>query len=117
MDAFYGRCFRRKNRLINDGWFKHLTGVMLFPVAQLTAVLARAYGKVFLHRRLINDYGTDFHSQRYIKDIFPLRDIEFEGHLFKAPHDIEHYLRVIYKDWDRIPEVKENHRITNVEVK
>ena len=116
VDAFYGRCFRRKNRLVDDGWFKHLTGVILFPVAQLVAALARLYGKIFLPGRLINDYGTDFHSQRYIKDIYPLKDIEFEGHLFKAPNDTDHYLKVIYGNWDTVPEVKENHKITDIEV-
>ncbi len=42
------------------------------------------------------------HPTRY-SDIFPLRELEFEGHTFMAPNNPDGYLRAIYKDYWRIP--------------
>ncbi|MBQ9386876.1 MAG: LicD family protein [Bacteroidaceae bacterium] len=117
IDLFYGRCYRRRYGLIQDGWFRHVTGVLIYPFAELTVATARLLGRVIHRNSLIHDYGTGFYSQRFINDIFPLGEIEFEGHRFKAPCNTDHYLTVIYGKWNSIPDKKENHRLLDIVVK
>ena len=38
-------------------------------------------------------------------DIFPLSEIEFEGHMLRAPGNIDRYLRRIYGDWTQLPDL------------
>ena len=116
VEKIYGRCFRRKYQMVQDGWFNHIKGVILFPFAQLFALSATIYGWLFNRKTLINIFGTNYHSQRYVKDLFPTRDIMFEGHLFRAPNDVDRYISNIYGNWKEIPERKENHKITSFSI-
>ncbi|MCF0178875.1 MAG: LicD family protein [Bacteroidales bacterium] len=45
-----------------------------------------------------------------IQDLLPLQEIEFEGHRFFAPKDIDSRLRTVYGDYMKIPS-KEQQRI------
>lgn len=114
VERFYGRCFRRKHKHIEDGTLKHIIGVVLFPLAQLTVVFARAFGKIFYPKCLINDFGTGFHGQRFVNDIFPTTDIQFEHHFFKAPHNYDHYLQLYFDNWETIPDNKKDHDIKEI---
>lgn len=53
--------------------------------------------------RLYQTFGTGFHKHREMKDLFPLTQIEFEGHLFNAPKDTHAYLQRIYGDYMELP--------------
>ena len=114
VDKFYGRCFRRRYRQINDGKIKHFIGVLLFPVAQLTVALARVWGRIFHPNNLIHDFGTGFYTQRNVDETFPLGWIEFEGHMFPAPGRYEDYLKRLYGNWEALPEKKESHNIQEI---
>jgi lipopolysaccharide cholinephosphotransferase len=61
---------------------------------------------------LINPKG-EYHYQMgtgwarhtfYLKDTFPLSTIEFEGHEFPAPRDVDAYLTNVYGDWRKLPD-------------
>lgn len=39
----------------------------------------------------------------FMKDTFPLSTIEFEGHMFPAPKDVDAYLTNVYGDWHKLP--------------
>ncbi|MBR4842232.1 MAG: LicD family protein [Bacteroidaceae bacterium] len=112
--GFYGRCFRRRYRIVEDGTLKYLAGVCLYPFASLMASAARFWGRVFHPQTFIHDFGTGFYSERKKDDIFPLQEIEFEGHLFPAPCRTAHYLARIYGDWNSLPQNIENHNITEI---
>lgn len=116
VDGFYGRCYRRKKKLVQDGWFNYTVGVVAFPFVQLLTLCIRGFSRIFHSKTVINIYGTTFHSQRNLKDIFPTQDIEFEGHLFRAPHNIDGYLSGIYGKWQELPQVKENHCFEDITV-
>lgn len=117
IDLFYGRCYRRRYNLIQDGWLRHMTGVLLYPLAELTIATARLIGRILRTDSLIHDYGTGFYTQRFLSDIFPLKEMEFEGHIFKAPCNVDHYLTVLYGKWNSIPDKKENHQLLDIVVK
>ena len=114
IDKFFGRCFRRRYRLINDGKIKHLIGVLLYPLAQMTVALARVWGRIFHPNNLIHDFGTGFYSQRNMDEIFPLCKITFEGHFFPAPGRYDDYLKRIYGNWQELPKTKESHNIQDI---
>lgn len=111
VNGFYGRCFRRRYRIIDDGQWKHLAGVCLYPLASLMALIARLWGRMFHPGTLIHDFGTGFYSERKTDDIFPLGEIGFEGHFFPAPYKTADYLTRIYGDWNKLPQNIENHNI------
>lgn len=48
-------------------------------------------------------FGVNFFSRRYLKNIYPLKKISFEGHLLNAPQKPDPYLTDIYGDWRKIP--------------
>lgn len=39
----------------------------------------------------------------YMKDTFPLSSIEFEGHRFPAPKNVDEYLKNVYGNWRELP--------------
>jgi phosphorylcholine metabolism protein LicD len=48
--------------------------------------------------------GSVFTKFAYYKEhIFPLSTIEFEGHVFPAPGNVEAYLTTFYGDWRKLP--------------
>lgn len=61
-------------------------------------------------------YGCSFATKRYTKNIYPLKDMEFEGYKFKVPNKPEDYLKDIYGNWELIP-AENKIRTHNVEVK
>ena len=49
--------------------------------------------------------GTGWaHHTFYKKDTFPLSTIEFEGHRFPAPKNVDAYLTNVYGDWRKLPD-------------
>lgn len=55
-------------------------------------------------------YGSIFSSpNRSFDEIFPVTTISFEGRDFMAPHDSDAYLKRMFSDYMRIPEIKEMH--------
>ena len=65
--------------------------------------LLRSLNSVGECDRLRHTIPNYFPKPRRASDIFPLGEIEFEGHKFMAPGDSDAYLRAIYGDYMRIP--------------
>lgn len=114
IDPIFGRCYRRKHTLTNDGKLKHITGVLLYPIAELMVHFMYLWGKVFRRNAFVYDFGSGFYGQRTAADIFPLTELEFEGHLFPAPGNYSDYLKRLYGDWQKLPSVKENHNVLEI---
>ncbi len=47
--------------------------------------------------------GIPFESTRAPEELFPLSEVTFEGHRFLAPHDPDAYLRRIFGNWQKLP--------------
>ena len=67
----------------------------------LFASIARRYP----HSRQWIGYGvgTPFPGRYAYNDIFPLREMLFEGYVFPVPHRVEEYLFILYGDYTRLP--------------
>ncbi len=44
-----------------------------------------------------------FHGFLNYSDVFPIRDVEFEGAMVKIPNKPENYLRSLYGNWKKLP--------------
>ena len=61
--------------------------------------------------------GSTFSKLRFLKDIFPLKEIEFENHKFFVPKNCNAYLSKIYGDYNKLPDFDNLHvHVSNVEI-
>lgn len=67
--------------------------------------LLRLLSRLFSPRLLTYSPGIPFESQRDPAELFPLSTVVFEGHRFSAPHNPEAYLRRMFGNWQRLPDV------------
>ena len=70
-----------------------------------TIPIARPIFKMFT-KELHHSYGTCFPKERHFEDIYPLTEISFEGYMFPAPHNIDHYLKTIYGEYHKLPNLE-----------
>ena len=61
------------------------------------------------HSSLHHTLGVIFKAERLYADIFPLREITFEGHSFYAPNDTHNYLTKMFGDYMALPTDIEIH--------
>jgi lipopolysaccharide cholinephosphotransferase len=86
----------------------------LKPEKFINYIVHKANKKVYSgnsHKYLCG-YGieTGFVSPKYMfrhEEIFPLKEISFEGHLFFAPNDYDAYLTQMYGDYNKLPDEKD----------
>lgn len=72
--------------------------------------ILRALMKLVPGKKIRHTYGAwCYKVERYKDEMFPLTTIEFEGHKFPVPCNTTAYLRRLYGDYMKIPEVKETH--------
>lgn len=104
------------NRTYFVGKHKSLADIMyhflfdfLKPIANFIGLLF-SDGKMYAHDYLSHDAVYRFPKNK----IYPLRDIEFEGHIFKVPNDTDFYLRYIYNNFMNLPpkSVRKHHEQT-----
>lgn len=63
----------------------------------------RGFAKV-LPTEFYYGFGTQFHIARKKEDVFPLKEMAFEGKRFFVPRDSDAYLRAQFGDYMRLPE-------------
>ena len=118
IESTYGKCQRRVWNFINDGKLKHTIAVLAYPFTVLLKVVISSWCKIFHRGTFVGNYGNATISTRKRDDIFPLREIEFEGRLFKAPNNIDAYLRRLYGNYMEIPSEDkiESHHIIELKI-
>ena len=103
VEKTYGKCMRRRYHLFFDGTPKYILAMILYPFMLCMVSIVRLWCRLFHSNELVIEYGSQFNGLRMKSEIFPLAEMEFEGHKFKVPFDTSNYLERIYKNHSEIP--------------
>ena len=73
--------------------------------------IANTLGLIFSNKKTIaHDYCSCNTVHRFMKDkVYPLSTIEFENRRYKAPKDVDYYLRTLYDNYWCLPPEEERH--------
>lgn len=69
----------------------------------------RIFSKLSNTRKIGHTFGVNFLKKRNLDDIFPLKELLFENHPFYVPNNYDSYLKNLYGDYMKIPELKDVH--------
>lgn len=97
--AAYSSSFRRI--------FNKTAAYCLWLPTMVMVSLARFYS-FMVKSDIVSRYYSPFRGPRYLSDIFPCREMEFEGRLFYAPFNPDAYLKKQFGDYMTLP--PENER-------
>jgi len=116
----YGRLIRRMQGNVNDGALNKAIAYILYPFSSLEIMLYRIIRKLSPKDNLIYDLktlvATALYSERTSKQIFPLKEISFEGHSFLCPNDTDAFLKETYHNYMEIPPAEKRiTHLTNIE--
>lgn len=97
-------CFQNKFLLGRNsylvGAFYFFTNSILFPIFRM---LSSLFGnkKYFSY-----EYGHHHHPRFVYDDVFPTKDLVFEGETVPGPCNVDNYLRTLYGDYMKLPPVE-----------
>ncbi len=78
---------------------------LLFLLTNVIYPFFRFLAKLFPTQELRLGPGSGFLGPRRRKDIFPLKEIMFEGKMFSAPNNCDGYLSLLYGDYMKLPDL------------
>ncbi len=120
VDALYRRTFREIHHYGDVEYkstFKRLfnrsVAYLLHPISLLLKSTNSFLGK----RKKNRSYGVYAISKHLFShdEIFPLSEIEFEGHKFMAPADVDRHLRNIYGEYMKVPPVEKRRHMLDLD--
>lgn len=114
IDFVYIRCLRGIHNY-SDSFIEKFLGYLCYPMTYFVVWACRCWAKI-THKRMVGrQYG--WISTLYIDHdkIFPVKEIQFENHLFYAPNDTDSFLSTLYGDYMQIPpEDKRETHLTKI---
>ncbi len=110
IDFVYLRCIRGIHNY-SDRLIEKLLGYICYLPSIFCTGICRLWTKLFHSRRWGHCYGWLSYNHIAESDIFPLSEIEFEGHKVLAPHNPDAYLTALFGDYMQIP--PEDKRLTH----
>lgn len=87
------------SKLIKAAMYSHKA------VAGTLRLLNRLFQPLHPGSRLRHVFPSTFPKPRYKEDLFPLSEIQFEGHTFRCPRKVDSYLSKIYGNWLSLPDL------------
>ena len=102
VDKFLRHCIWGRSNYTNKLVDK-IVGVIGYYPVKLWIGIIRLWLKIFPTHTWGDTYGWVESFVEKESDIFPVRDIDFEGHTFLAPADPDAFLKVIFGDYMQIP--------------
>lgn len=110
IDFLYGRAYRRL-RGYNSSKKEYLIACLIWPFARVLELISKGLTFFMGKDKMSNMYGSlVLYCEHSMKDIFPLKKIQFEGHEFYAPGNTDIHLKQIYGDYMKIP-AEDNRQI------
>ncbi|MBR5166517.1 MAG: LicD family protein [Salinivirgaceae bacterium] len=103
VEKTYGKCMRRHYHQYYDGMPKYILAQFLYPFMFCMVAIIRLWCRLFHANEFVIEYGSQFNGLRLKHEIFPLTEMNFEGHRFKVPFNTVNYLERIYKNHSQIP--------------
>lgn len=91
------QCLFSKRNFIAD--------VIFYVYTRCLYPLFAYFSKMGSHGQLRQRHGSFFLRPRYVYDIFPLQTMNFEGFNFYVPYNFDAYLKKIYGDYMKIPDL------------
>lgn len=76
---------------------------LLFLLTHVVYPFFRFIAKLLPTQELRLGLGSGFLGVRRRKDLFPLKEIMFEGKMFSAPNNCDGYLSLLYGDYMKLP--------------
>lgn len=83
-------------------WWYNLNHKLIYPIMRFVS-------KFHISRMVHHTFGTPYPAPRCIDEIFPLTTAEFEGIQLPVPHDYDKYLRRMYGDYMKMPNIEQLH--------
>lgn len=90
---------RGKNKFACVSFFKYSNSLLLPVIDSLQKIFAGQNYRLCL--------GHGFAHLRCRNEIFPLKQAEFEGRIFPIPGNYDMYLKRIYGDYSKLPEISD----------
>lgn len=119
VNSTQGKFQRRMQGRVADGIFNLSISYILFPFSLLEIAVYRLLKKMCSKDNYIYDLRTlvanALFSERKLTQIFPLKEIMFEGHSFFAPVDCDAFLTETYNNYMEMPP-EEKRTVHNLEI-
>lgn len=111
VDFVYIRCARGVHNY-SDRFIEKFLGYVCYLPTIIGVGMCRVWTKLFHSHMWGHRYGWLSYNHIAENDIFPLREIDFEGHKVLAPHNPDSYLTRLFGDYMQIP--PEDKRLTHL---
>lgn len=110
VDYFFRRSFREIHNYGSVAYkssIKRVFNKIIAYVIHPFVLLAKNLDKWFANnsnKGLLSHYAYNYSSMWALEEnVFPLTEVEFEGHKFLAPHNYDEHLRIRYGDYMQLP--------------
>ncbi|MBR1991943.1 MAG: LicD family protein [Bacteroidales bacterium] len=114
LDYCYGHCVRSIHNRQKSLFDKMLSYLLYLPSLCLVSIV-RLVSKFVPTSSIGHLYGFRSYDLVDKNDIYPLVEIEFEGHYFKCPFNSDKYLTCLFGDYMQVPPV-ENRMVHTTEI-
>lgn len=101
LDYIYGHCVRALHNYYSKK--DKVLSTLVLPFAKALVLLTRLVNKFIPTNNFSFQYGRKTYVQYNLKDIFPLKEMPFEGYSFLVPHNPDALLRECFGDYMQIP--------------
>lgn len=114
LDYIYGHSVRALHNYYDRA--DKIRSAIVYPFAKVLVILTRMINHLIPTNNYSFQYGRRTYVQYNLKDIFPLKEMSFEGYSFLVPNNPDALLKTCYGNYMEIPP-KEKRMIhtTNIE--
>lgn len=102
IDFVYIRCLRGMHNY-SDRILEKILGYICYPFTLFITFLCRTWTRLFPTKMWGHAYGWLSYAHIKVQDIFPTKDIEFEGLKLRAPANPDGFLRSLFGDYMQVP--------------